>query len=311
MTRRPRILVCGDVMNDLLVKPLEPVRPDTDTGSAILSRPGGSAANQAAWLAAAGSQVTFAGRVGAADQAQHQAALAASGVQALLAADADAPSGAAVVLVAPDGGRTMYVDRGANLSLVANDVPLALLSGVDGLHVTGYSLFDAGPRATVLGVMAAAWERGLPVTVDPSSSAFLARLPPGAFLAWTAGATVCFPNLDEAAVITGRQTADGMLTALLERYPTVVLTCGADGVLVGQRGSPSTAVPATAVGAYDTTGAGDAFCGGFLHAWYAGGDAVAAARAGVRMAGHACTMLGARPPVDRPVDNSGEAPASS
>lgn len=293
--RRPRLLVCGDVMNDLLVKPLEPIGQDADTRASIRSRAGGSAANQAAWLAYAGAGVTFVGRVGAADIATHEAELAAAGVQTRLASDPEVATGASVVLVDADGGRTMFVDRGANLRLGQQDVAAELMAGVDGLHVTGYSFFEPGVRATIRGVLAQAHRRRLPVTVDPSSASFLSALPPGDFAAWTAQATVCFPNRDEAAVLTGGSEPDAMLAALLETWPTVVLTLGRDGVLVGRRGRPAEAVPAAAAGAQDTTGAGDAFCGGFLASWYAGDDAVTAARAGVRLAAVACSSLGARP----------------
>jgi hypothetical protein len=43
----------------------------------------------------------------------------------------------------------------------------------------------------------------VPFTIDPGSAAFLATLEPGAFLGWTKDAAVCFPNLDEAAVLSG------------------------------------------------------------------------------------------------------------
>src|SRR5256885_4941604 len=55
--RPRRILVCGDVINDVLVKPLDGVTPDSDTRATISARPGGAAANQAAWMAHLGADV--------------------------------------------------------------------------------------------------------------------------------------------------------------------------------------------------------------------------------------------------------------
>ena len=86
-SRVPRILVCGDVINDVLVKPLDGVTPDSDTRATISARPGGAAANQAAWMAHLGADVIFAGRVGARDVAYHRRELARAGVRARLAAD--------------------------------------------------------------------------------------------------------------------------------------------------------------------------------------------------------------------------------
>src|SRR6185437_2969198 len=110
---RRRVVVCGDVINDVLVKPYDGVTPDSDTRAAILVRPGGSAANQAAWMAHLGADVVFAGRVGARDAAYHRRELAHAGVRARLAADREAETGSIVIMVAPDGGRTMFTDRGA------------------------------------------------------------------------------------------------------------------------------------------------------------------------------------------------------
>ena len=52
------------MINDLLVKPLDGVTPDSDTPARILARPGGAAANQAAWMAHLGADVVFAGGPG-------------------------------------------------------------------------------------------------------------------------------------------------------------------------------------------------------------------------------------------------------
>ena len=61
MTSRA-VLVCGDVINDVLVKPLDGITPGSDTPAVVRACPGGSAANQAAWMAHLGARVTFAGR---------------------------------------------------------------------------------------------------------------------------------------------------------------------------------------------------------------------------------------------------------
>src|SRR5690606_36219202 len=118
-----RVVVVGDVIDDVVVRPLEAVTRDSDTRAVIARSPGGSAANLACWLGAAGAVVAFVGRVGAADGARHTEALERFGVDARLAADPDRDTGSIVILVDPDdGARTMFTDRGANLALVADDV---------------------------------------------------------------------------------------------------------------------------------------------------------------------------------------------
>ena len=200
---RGRVVVCGDVINDVLVKPLDGVTPDSDTRAAISARPGGSAANQAAWMAHLGADVVFAGRAGARDAAYHRRELARAGVRPRLAADHGAETGSIVIMVAPDGGRTMFTDRGANLRLRRADVPARLLDGAAALHLTGYTFCEPPLLEVALWLLGQARARGLAVTIDPGSAAFLARMGPAAFLRWTEGAAICFPNRDEAAVLTG------------------------------------------------------------------------------------------------------------
>jgi len=278
--------------------------------AAISTRPGGSAANQAAWMASLGLDVVFAGRAGAADAGFHRRELARFGVRARLAADDFAATGSIVVLVGPDGERTMITDRGANLRLCPADAPVALLDGVALLHLTGYSFFDPGPRAVVLGLIAQARARDVPFTVDPGSAAFLGQLAPGAFLEWTRGAAVCFPNRDEAAVLTGMAggAAHGapvvpagsgppaMAAVLARHYRAVALKLGPDGAVVAAGDVPPVRVPALAAAVRDTTGAGDAFCAGFLAAWLTGSDQAAAAASAAQAAALAVTILGGRPP---------------
>lgn len=294
---RPRVLVCGDVINDILVETRAPLLHGQDNPAAIRPRPGGSAANQAAWMARFGLRVVFAGRAGAADAGFHRQELARYGVRPWLAADEAAPTGSIVVLVGPDGERTMITDRGANLRLRPADVPAGLLDGVDLLHLTGYSLFGDGPREVALGLIAGARARGLPVTIDPGSAAFLAMLEPGAFLDWTGGAAVCFPNRDEAAVLTGAAEGDPVLmaAALARHYGAVALTLGAGGAVLATGDEPPARIAARPVTVRDTTGAGDAFCAGFLAAWLTGSGLAAAAESAAGAAALAVSALGGRP----------------
>lgn len=293
--RSPRVLVVGDVIDDLIVRPHGPIRPDTDTSADIARHPGGSGANQAAWLAEAGLAVRFAGRVGAADVARHTAALTLLGVEAVLSGDAGLPTGTIVVLVGTDGTRTMLTDRGANRGLTTADLDDTLLDGVDHLHLSGYALFEPDVRAAVLDLVARARARGLGWSVDPSSTGFLADVGTGAFLDWIGGAMLLLPNLDEGRLLSGLDDPEAVARALTAHAPLVALKLGADGAIVAEREGGTTRVPAPVVDAVDPTGAGDAFAAGFLAAWLGAGDPTLAARAGVALGARACAIVGARP----------------
>ena len=289
-----RILVCGDVINDVLVKPLDGVIPDSDTRATISARPGGAAANKAAWMAHLGADVVFAGR---------------AGVRARLAADREAETGSIVIMVAPDGERTMLTDRGANLRLRRADVPARLLDGAAVLHLTGYTFCEPSLLEVALWLLGEARARGLAVTIDPGSAAFLARMEPAAFLRWTEGAAVCFPNRDEAAVLTGEAEPLTMAARLTRYYGAVVVKLGAAGCVLAVPREAPVLVAGHPVRATDTTGAGDAFCGAFMSRWLAavpatsGGrparpalaDLTGAAEFATRVAATVVTRFGARP----------------
>jgi sugar/nucleoside kinase (ribokinase family) len=291
----PRILVVGDVIDDVIVQPLGPVVSASDTPARITPSPGGSGANQAVWLAAAGARARLAARVGAADLDRHVRAFVAAGVEPVLAGDPDLPTGSIVILVSSDGERTMYTDRGANLALRQADLPETLLEDVAVLHVSGYSLFDPGVREAVLHLVARARRCGLAVSVDPSSIAFLTEVGPTAFLTWIDGVELLLPNLDEGRLLTGVDEPEQVLAALLDHVPVVALTLGPDGALIGSRGRPPVHLPAADVEVVDTTGAGDAFAGAFLATWSAGGTLRDAGERGIAAAGRAVTVPGARP----------------
>lgn len=289
-----RIVVFGDVIDDIVVIPSGPIRTDTDTPSSIRHRAGGSAANAASWLGAAGATVDFIGHVGAEDVERHRAILSGFGVNAHLFGHADVPTGTIVVVV--DGNnRSMLTDRGANDLVSADDVADELLEACAAVHFTGYSVFQGPNQAAIPRLISRARERGVLVSVDPASSGGLSDFGAERFLDLIAGADLILPNFDEGVALTGLSEPEAIARALTERFPAVALTLGEDGVIVAQRDLPSVRVAAVQSAIIDPTGAGDAFTGGFLAVWVEDRDALRAANAGVALAATAVTAVGGRP----------------
>jgi sugar/nucleoside kinase (ribokinase family) len=172
--RAERVLVLGDVLTDVVVRAAGAPTHGGDTRAAIDVRPGGSGANQAAWLAAHGSAVDVVGRIGRDPLGQLNADdLRRRGVRTHLTRDEAHATGMVVVLVSPDGERTMLTDRGASRHLDTPDVPAELFQPGTHFHLSGYVLLDAPSRPAALHALALARQAGLSVSVDPVASTLI------------------------------------------------------------------------------------------------------------------------------------------
>ena len=264
----------------------------SDRRAAIAIEPGGSAANQAAWLASFGAAVDFVARVGASDVAAESARLGEAGVTPHLAGDPDRPSGRLAALIDPGGERSFFTDRGANEALAAADIPDALIASASLIHLSGYCFFAPSSREAALDVMRRAGRT--PVSVDPASAEFLREVGPAKFLAWTKGAAILFPNAEEAAVLAQADDPEIQCARLAALYRLVVVKRGAAGCEAAA-GERRWRVPTRIVEAVDATGAGDAFVAAFLAGRLQGAEIEAALKGAVAAGSQAATTVGGRP----------------
>jgi ribokinase len=286
-----RVVVLGDVMVDVVCRLRGPIALGSDAPARIEFGYGGSAANVAAWLAVAGTSPVLAGRIGADERGRAaEAELRAAGVETRLAVDESAATGTCVVLVGPDGERSMVPDAGANDRLADDDLADSLLRQGGHLHLTGYSLVREGSRRAARSAIGRAVAAGMTVSVDPSSAALLSP----AFLDELDGVSILMPNAAEATVLSAHADPEAAAPALAERFSEVVVTLGRAGALWTDGRSVFRAA-ADDVPVVDTTGAGDACAAGFLAARLSGEGPAEALRAGCRLAGKAVRNLGGRP----------------
>lgn len=288
-------MVCvGDLMVDVLARLPGPLAVGSDTPAPVTFLGGGAAANVAAWLAAAGTKATFVGRVGA-DTAGREAlaGLHDAGVATAVSVDEARPTGCCIVLVEPGGERTMIPSAGANTGLALVDARTTLPDDAEAVYVSGYALLAAGARSFAQDAIAVARARGWLLAVDVASAAPLIALDAGEFESWLGTGLVVFANDDEAVVLTGCRGA-GAARALAHRFGEAVVKSGASGASWSD-GRRVTTVPAPRVTVVDTTGAGDAFAAGFLHARLHGGTAEQWLGHGTELAGRAVQTVGARP----------------
>lgn len=263
---------------------------ETLGGSGFAVGPGGKGSNQAVAAARAGANVHFISRIG--DDDFGRMALAtyrAAGVEAHLTLMRDMPTGAAFIFVNEiTGENAIIVYGGASNTLSAADAEAARpIIEQSEVFVTQLEQPVAAARRGLEIARAA----GVTTVLNPSPAGQM----DGDLLAL---ADYLVPNEGEAAAICGFpvDTLDSARRAgdlLLARGAGhAIITLGSRGVLV-HGGTVSEVIAAQPVArVVDTSGAGDAFLGGFAAALAEGRGPVAAARFGTMAAGIAVTRRG-------------------
>ena len=291
---RPRVIVLGDLVVDVVLAPARELASATDVPGRVMLRQGGSATTTARWLGRGGARAILIAAVGR--DAEGRALVEAvrrDGVTPHVVRVAGYRTGRIGVVVAPGGERSFVQDRAATLRLAPEHLRVAWFAGAELLHLPTYSLLDgplgdAGRRAAAL-----AHGAGALVTVDLSSSGPLLALGRSGAAAAIAAAR---PDLLFAAGVEARAVAETD-EELLGLAPIVVLKRGSAGVTVFFREGPAARrleVPAKPVAAADTTGAGDAFDAGFILGWLQARRTGLAAATGLRRAAVAGNRLAAR-----------------
>jgi ribokinase len=285
------ITVFGSINLDLIgrVERL-PQAGETVLGHDFATAPGGKGANQALAAARAGAKVRLVGAVGSDGFATEALALLRQGgVDLQRVRVADGPTGVALILVDERGENVIAVIPGANGTVGTADAEALDFAAGDALllqlEVPVAAIEAAAKRARAAG--AAALLNFAPYRADA-----LGLLPL---------ATHLVVNESECALIADALGIGGAIReqaqAIAERKAlTVIVTLGKDGALAAGEGSVQR-VPALAVHAIDTVGAGDSFCGYLAAALGEKMPLSDALRLASTAASLACTKPGAQPAI--------------
>lgn len=263
------VVVLGDLVLDVVLAPARPLEAGSDVPGRVTLVQGGSAATTARWLARLGARASLIAAVGR-DQTGRALvrAVRSDGVTPRVSRISGARTGRIGVLVSPDGERSFVQDRGAAELLGSDELRAAWFAGADAVHLPIYSLLGgplggSGRRALVLGRAA-----GAALSLDLASIAPLLGGGRRAARALVSDVAphVLFATAPEADALLG----GGRLEGLLEFASIAVVKRGAKGATVLARDGAETLrfdAATEALGATDTTGAGDAFDAGFLVGW--------------------------------------------
>lgn len=267
-TPAPQIIVAGDAMTDLLAALSTPLAWGSDTPARTTRRWGGSALNTAIWASRTGRRVGLAARVGDDDPGRDcRAHLSAAGVLTAVVTTPGSETGACVVLVSPDGERSMIPDPGANLGWSHRDIPPEWWPQARWLHVSMYGLLRPQTRTEYQRAIALARDHRLGVSVDVASSEPLRAEDGATRLREIGSVDLLLGTAEELAVLgrPGHRTRAAIAQAARTFAETVVVKCGPDPA-VWLSGSGMWQVAPEPVAIVDSTGAGDAFAAGLLDA---------------------------------------------
>lgn len=261
-----RILVVGEINVDLVFRHCQAL---PTPGREVLAEdfcmtPGSSSMICAMGLARLGQPVSFHGRAGADAWGEYCLdALRRTGIDvASVQLDPALRTGVTASLSTPQD-RALVTFTGAIDALRADDVGDTLLAGADHLHISSYYLQRA-LRPDCRALFARARKAGLSTSLDPG---FDPQQAWGADLHEVLEEVDLFlPNELELAAITGHGDVLGGLRALDNGHTRTVVKRGQHGCAALDHGQLHE-VPAFAVDPIDSTGAGDSFDAGFLHAW--------------------------------------------
>jgi len=270
-----RVLLLGDIDVDTIIPvPEYPVPGRDGLASAAHLRAGGGVVNSAVLLRRLGQPAALLACTG-------QDLWANSVLEPLRALGVDLDgvvqdpaltTGLTFIVVTPDGERTMFSYRGANVDFAPQHLRPASFDGAALLHIAGYALMANPQRAAAWRAVELARRWGVPVSLDTGLEPIIQA--PDEFRRLLPEMDVCIVGLAEAGELFGAQTAADALESLFAAGVSLaVVKMGARGCALAGPDRQRCDIPAFRVEVVDTTGAGDAFCAGLLYGYLRGWDA--------------------------------------
>lgn len=255
--------------------------------------PGGSCANAISTASHLGAVGTFCGLVGTDSLGQtYESRLkeVLGGHHHLVHRDSE-PTGKCLSLISDaDAERTMLTDLGVSMQLSPKEVPTDAIGRARWLHVTGYLFTGDTMAEAAFAALDAALQVGTRISVDLGDPFVIQHFRDRVERVLERYADLVFMNEEEAAMLSDGTPLQA-LQKLEKHVETVVIKLGKRGSLIQHQGQ-LIPVEASVVQAVDTTGAGDAYAGGFLFGLTRGWSAVACGRLASEVAGLTVAQVG-------------------
>ena len=267
-----------------------------DMGSAI-EISGGSAANTAVGIASFGGKAGFIGKISDDEFGRIFAhdIKSAHVVFANAPVAGGAPTSRSLILVTPDGERTMNTLLGISTELGDAELDPEMIASAKVLYLEGYLYDRPEAKAAFRKAVALAKKSGREVALSLSDAFCVDRHRDEFKTLITQGIDILFAN--ESEITSLFQTSDFNEAArqIAGKVKIAALTRGSTGSVIIFAGN-QVSVPAQPVTkVVDTTGAGDLYAAGFLFGYTQGHDLAGAGRLGSIAAAEIISHTGARP----------------
>ncbi len=262
---------------------------------------GGSAANTIAGIAALGGRTAYVGKVKD-DQlgeifAHDLRAQGAVYETPLAPRDHFAQTGRCMVLVSPDGERSMNTYLGVSEFLSPSDIDEAQMAAAEWIFLEGYRFDGPDSIAAFAKAIRATKQAGGRVAVTLSDPFCVERHRDEFLRMIRADIDLLMANEHELCSLYQTSDLAEAMRRAQEEVPVTACTVGAKGAHV-IAGEAHVHAPATATSVTDATGAGDLFAAGFLFGLTSGRDWMTCARMGCVAAAEIISHIGARPEAD-------------
>jgi len=262
---------------------------------------GGSAGNTAAGVAALGGRAGFIGQV-APDQLGefYRHDLTSTGVEFITRpGDVGQPTARSMILVTPDGHRTMNTFLGAAQHLPASALDEEQIGDAAILYLEGYLWDPETPRHAMVRAIQVARDAGRKVAFTLSDTFCVDRHRDG-FNQLLDGrhVDILFANQAEIEALAGVAHLDSAVAAIAPKVETLVVTRSEEGALATRGGERADVAAEPIKALVDTTGAGDLFAAGFLLGTARGKSLEQSLRLGAICAAEVIQHYGARPEAD-------------
>ena len=257
---------------------------------------GGSAANTLAGLADLGAKTAFIGKVNADELGKiFRHDMNAIGVEFKTP---DATNGIVtarcLIVVTPDGQRTMNTFLGAAGEIHSDDVDTRLIQNAQIFYGEGYMWDLEVTKAALRHAFAAARAAGTKIAFT-LSDVFCVERSRAEYLAMIRDDfDILFCNHDEALALYPGKSFDEVLALLQGQCEVIAITCGAKGSIILTPSERIEVKPIWVTEVVDTTGAGDLYAAGFLYGFTRGLPLTECGRLGSACASDIITHLGAR-----------------